>query len=192
VSSANAIAIRDAAFTRAVATGTWTTTRKIRMPTLNGADCPSLSVFMLRETGKPDGDANVAVPRFITTATLAISVMRGFDDPVVTEGLAENDAAVILDALLCDLTFVGVPPAGLGLFEGVTRIKSDFDIFAQQAETYFVETRLELDFEYHLYFAPPVIVPLQSIAVSLGGIFAPQELDYDLPADSEYLPGLNE
>lgn len=141
---------------------------------------------------RPDGDANVAVPRFIATGTLAISVMRGFDDPVVTEGLAENDANVILNALLQDLTFVGVPPVGEGLFEGVTRIKIDFDIFAQQAETYFVETRIELDFEYRLFFAPIITVPLTGISVSLAGEFVAPLLDYETPEGSEYLPGLNE
>ena len=187
----NATAIRDAAYTRAITAGTYVTTRKIDMPTLNGTDCPALSVFMIRESMKPDGDANVAVPRFIATATIGISVIRGFDDPVVTDGEIDTDVDAILDSLLSDLTFVGIPPAGLGLFEGVTRIDRR-RLFAQQGETYFVETRLELDFEYHLYFAPPVPIALETISVALGGDFAPQELDYDLPADSEYLPGLNE
>ena len=80
-------------------------------------------------------------------ATIGISVIRGFDDPVVTDGEIDTDVDAILDILLRDLTFVGVPPAGEGLFEGVTRIDR-LRLFAQQGETYFVETRLELDFEY--------------------------------------------
>jgi hypothetical protein len=190
VTTTNGTAIRDAAFTRAITAGAYTTTRKTDVPTLNGADLPALSVFMMRESMKPDGDANVAVPRFIATCTIGISVIRGFDDPVVTDGEIDADVDAILDALLRDLTFVGVPPAGLGLFEGVTRVDRR-RLFAQQGETYFVETRLELDFEYRAYFDPIIIAPLLEISVSLAGEFAAPELDYETPEGSQYVPGLN-
>jgi hypothetical protein len=189
MTTTNGTAIRDAAFTRAVTAGTYATTRKVDMPTLTGTDLPALSVFMMRERMKPDGDANVAAPRFVTTCTIGISVIRGFDDPVVTDGEIDADVDAILDILLRDLTFVGVPPAGIGLFEGVTRIDRQ-RLFAQQGETYFVETRLELDFEYRAYFDPIIIAPLLEIAVSLAGEFVAPILDFGVPEGSQYLPGL--
>jgi hypothetical protein len=191
VSTTNGTAIRDAAFTRAITAGTYTTTRKVDMPTLNGADCPALSVFFVGEDMRPDGDANVAVPRFISIATIGISVLRGFDDPVVIDGLIDTDVDAILDALLRDPTFVGMPPVGTGLFEGVTRVRRR-RVFAQQAEAYFVETRLELDFEYRAYFDPIITAPLLEISVSLAGEFAAPELDYETPEGSQYIPGLNQ
>jgi hypothetical protein len=163
----NATAIRDAAFTRAQASGTWTKARKTDVPTLTGTDLPALQVFLLSERMTPDGDANVGVPRFVSEATIGISVVRGFADPVVIDGQIDVDVDAILDGLLCDPTFVGVPPAGAGLFEGVTAINRR-RLFPQSGETYFVETRLELTFMFRCDFEPALTVPLNEVAVSVA------------------------
>ena len=71
-----------------------------RRPTLSGADLPALQVFLLSEDYSPDGDANVGVPRYIVDAGIGISVVRGFGDPVVTDGDIDADVDAILNALL--------------------------------------------------------------------------------------------
>lgn len=166
----NATAIRDAVFARAVPTNTWQLSRTTDVPTLSGADLPALQVLLLSEDYSPDGDANVGVPRYVVDATIGISIVRGFTDPVVTDGDIDADANAILNALLCDPTFVGIPPAGQTTnfeFEAITRIKRR-RIYAEIGETYVIELRLELTFQYRCYFAPTPTVPLTSVAVTVA------------------------
>lgn len=189
--STNLLAIRDAVLTRAQATAVFNGIFKADQPSLDTADLPVLLVFTGDEDYGPDGDANVAVPRYLTTGTVLISVVRGLTDPVTLDGQSDTDVDSILDALLTDLTFVGDPPAGPGLFESVPRIRRR-RLYRQQAETYLVETRLELDFQYRLYFAPVLTTPLQNISISLGGPLISPELDYSQAEASEFIPGLNQ
>lgn len=149
----NATAIRDAIFTRAQGLSAWVTKRKTDLPTLQANQLPALQVFLLSERMTPNGDANVSIPRFIAEATIGVSVVRGFGDPVVLDGAIDADVDAILDALLSDPSFVGMPPAGPGLFEGVTSITRR-RLLPQQGETYFIELRLELTFQFHEEFEP--------------------------------------
>ncbi len=185
----NATAVRDAVFARAEPTSEWNLARTSDVPTLSGADLPALQVFLLSEEMSPDGDANVGVPRFVSDATIGISVVRGFDDPIVTDGDIDADVNDILNALLCDPTFVGIPPAGQTSdfeFEAVTRIKRR-RLWAQLGETYALELRLELTFQYRCYFAPSTPNALTSVAVTVAAYEGVMPVEHSLVPDAASL-----
>lgn len=99
-----AAAIRDAIYDR-LQSG-YVLSRKTPFPQLQPENLPALSVFVLQGRFVPDGEANVAEPRFTKEDTIAISIARGFEDPVVLEGAIDAEVDLILTNLLCDPTFV--------------------------------------------------------------------------------------
>lgn len=161
-----AIAIRDAIFSRVSQVYAWKTARKTDVPTLSGGDVPALSIFLLSDTASADGDANSGAPKFLTDATVGISVMLGFDDPLVLDGNEDSFVDAIKQKLLTDGSFNGYPPAGAGLFEGITRVARRRQWAKGEAEAYFIELILEMTFQYRERFLPVMPNWLEQIDVT--------------------------
>ena len=126
---------------------------RTQMPTFQPTDLPLAQVFVMAETLEPDGDENVGAPAFKASAIIAVSVVRGFDDPAALDGSIDADCDAVEAALLENPGFVRHGKDAL--FEGVSRIQRR-RLFPKDGETYFAELRLELTFDYRVLFEPKV------------------------------------
>jgi hypothetical protein len=143
--------IRDAIFSRLATLPGYATKRKTPVPQLQRNLLPALSVYSPDEDWLPAGDnAFAGEPQFVNSATIRISILRGFDDPVVLDGSIDGDMDVIAETLLTDPTFIGQSGA---LFEGITRIQRR-RAYPQDGEAYFAELRLDMTFQFHTTWPP--------------------------------------
>lgn len=126
---------------------------RAQMPTLQPGDLPQAQCFVISEILTPDGDSNAGPPSFDADATIAVSIIRGFDDTDVLSGQIDADVDAVETALLTDPTFVRFGPSGL--FQSVERIQRR-RLFPKDGETYFAELRLEITFRYTVTFDPTV------------------------------------
>lgn len=148
-----ATAIRDAIYTRLSALPGYLRFDRTPMPSMSNEDVPRMGIFIMREELIPDGDGNAAEPRFTATVTIGVSILRGFDDPVVTTGQIDSDVDTIENMLFTDITFVNFGPNCL--FESVERISRQ-RLYPTDGEAYFCELRLEIDFLYRFDFQPNI------------------------------------
>lgn len=158
--------IRDAVMTRLQNVTQWKSTRKSPIPTLQPSSCPALGVFVLRETYNPDGDANVAEPKYITDLLLSVSVVDLATKPDVLDGSVDALIATILDTLLTDPTFVSLQDtSGNYLIDSVPQIVRSYQ-FPQNGETYYMECRLQMTIRYYVTFNPPTPNALMLVDVT--------------------------
>ena len=168
--------IRDAVFNRVkvltpAGHSAWGAATVTAYPSLNTTMLPALQVSVARpgEVMTPDGQAGMGFPHFVAEATIGISVLRGLDDPMVLDGQADTDFDLILETLLNDPEFVSPNK----FFRGVTRVVYDKQPFQQAAESYLLELLLRITFDYQIGFGPVPTVPLQDVAVAIGGYNQP-------------------
>lgn len=101
-----ALAIRDAIYNRVE---NWPGYAEFKLSphvTIQPENLPSLAVYLTGETMRPDGDANVLEPHFMSEISVAISVIRKSGDRSVLEGQMDADATAFENAILTDPTFV--------------------------------------------------------------------------------------
>lgn len=178
--------IRDAIFDRLTSNDyPYNTVRKIPVPQLQSDRLPALTVFVLQGRSAPDGEANVGQPRFVNSDTIAISIARGFEDPVLLEGRVELEIDSILNKILTDPTFINFGPNPL--FESVTGITRHW-VFPQDGETYFIELRVEITFEYRVEYPPVVedefkLLGIRTVFPNGGDPESTQQIvaEYDIP-----------
>jgi hypothetical protein len=147
---------------------------------------PACRVFIVSETMAPDGDANAGEPAFESTIVIAVSVIRGFGDPVALAGDIDKDVDCIETLLLTDPTFVRFGPDAL--FESITQIRRQ-RIYPQDGETYFAQLRLEMSFLSRVSYPPNIKDDFRSIKITgrpLRGLpndeaILPVGADFDLP-----------
>lgn len=156
--------IRDAIFTRLSRLAGYKKFRKTPVPQLQRNQLPALSVYTPTEDWSPPEEiAFQGEPRFINHATISISVMRGFDDPVVLEGLIDADMDAIENTLLTDATFIGGEDQ---LIEGIVRIQRR-RAYPLDGEAYFAELRLDITFQFQTFWPPVVPDAFTSVKVSI-------------------------
>lgn len=149
-----ATSIRDAIYDRVKLLPGYTFQRQ-PVPTLEEEDLPQLTVWIIGETLSPDGDSNAGEPRFEATTTIAVSVVRGLQDPAVLDGQIDADVDVIEELLLTDPTFINHSTANPAAFEsirGITRRRE----YPKHGDTWLCELRLEFQFFNRISY-PPVI-----------------------------------
>ena len=169
--------IRDAIFTRVSTLTGYTKFQREPVPNIAPADVPVVTVFILSENLTPDGDPNAGAPKFEAIATIAVSVLRGFSDPVTLDGQIDVDLDAIENLLLSDPTFVGWGPHVPVPFESVMGIRRQ-RIYHKDAEAYFIEARLEFQFLNRVYYPPNITTGLTEITVANPA--APTVLDLDI------------
>ena len=174
--------IRDAIYDRIQAVGAaWPgspikTVRKVGMPPLQPTDLPSVSIFTMREVAPAWGTADLMIPlNYNNTATIGLSICRGFDDPVFLQGGIETDALFVKNLLMTDVTFAARRWPG-AMFEAVESIGVQ-QLFNQEGETYFGEIRLEFAFRFQEPFFPIVTDRLKQITIKLKS-----HIKHDVPA----------
>lgn len=163
--------IRDAIYDRIApfqitnGQGLFTLVRKTAMPTLQPAQLPAVSVFLLSEESNVHGDYNSTTPlTYLTDTTIGISVARAFTTPDFLRGQLEYDVAWIQALLLTDPTFAARRWPGQ-LFEGVPKMRTTYVLNEDQAEAYMGELRLEMTFRFHEEFAALVFDEFREMAV---------------------------
>lgn len=158
--------IRDAVYSRLATLEGYTSFRKSPIPQLQPDALPALSVFISGETLTPDGDDNVGEPHFEASVTIAVSVVRGFDDPAVLSGAIDADVDAIESGLLCDPTFVTFGPDAL--FEGVSGIKRRrlYPQSGKDGETYLAELRLEITIRTRVSFEPDIDAAFEGVTIT--------------------------
>jgi hypothetical protein len=149
------IDLRNAIYDRVTAVSgyTYTTTRKTPLPTLSSKLLPALAVFILGGDGQPDGDANVGNIRLINDDTVALSIVRGMDDPATLEGNIEAELQVLKNALFTDPTFVHFNNDFF--FEALMRTRRRW-LFPQNGDEYYIELRFEMTFRTRETFDPVI------------------------------------
>jgi hypothetical protein len=152
--------IRDAIYDRIlplsqVMPPIYKTVRKVGMPTLQPHQLPAVSIFLLNEIAPFFGDPDVGIPlNFHVHATIGISIVRAFDDPLYLQGGLEEDVTSIKQLLLCDPTFAA-RRWPMALFESVPQMRTTL-VMAETAEAYAAEMRLEMTFRFQQPFTPDV------------------------------------
>ena len=156
--------IRDAIYSRIVGvSGMFQTVRRTPVPPLNAVDLPACSIFFLTEDQLPDGDANIGMLKYINEATIGISVVRAFDDPVLLEGKLDLDVDFIKHLLFTDASFTN-RSHNKGMFEAIPRIRRNW-VFSTEGEGTFAELRLELTFRFREQFEPFIPDRFRELAV---------------------------
>jgi hypothetical protein len=160
------VLIRDAVFNllSPLSPDVYLTARKIGMPPLQPDQLPALSVFILGEDGPALGQPNMGIIKYRTDTTIAISVTRGFSDPIYLQGGLETDVQFIKDTLLTNAQFTRRWYGAL--FESIPSYKSRY-VYATEGEAYFGELRLEMVFRFPEVFVPDIEDELKEIDVTV-------------------------
>ena len=163
--------IRDAIFQLLQTLPGYVRVRKVPMRQLQPEETPSLTVYSADEVLTADEDATASVPHFIHEATFNISVIRGFDDPLVLDGKSDDDMDVIQETLLRS-------PTLNSMFEGVLMIRRSH-AWPQQGDAYYVELRMEMTVQYRSSWDPVIPDDFLTATVTLapgGDLAAAQEV----------------
>jgi len=152
---------------------------------------PFCAVYLLDESGQPDGDANAGETRFRVTIRLGFSVIVLNNKPEQAEYQLDAAYQVITGALYNDPTFYGNPDA---MIQGFTRSQRthQFGAVGMNNELPVAELRFDLTCDLGAVLYPPVVIDnLETIHVETafppGGtpeeIAAVQQVkvEYDLP-----------
>src|ERR1700676_4705677 len=110
-----------------------------------------MSVFLLAEDAPPLGLPNMGPIAYKNDTTIAISVARGFEDPIYLQGGLEQDVRFIKDTLLRNAQFTRRWYEAL--FESIPFYKVRW-IYSPDGEAYFGELRLEMVFRFPEVFVP--------------------------------------
>lgn len=162
--STAAIKLRDAICQRLVGLSGYKTLTKVYVPQLQPDQLPAISCHIVQSTSQADGDGNAGALEFVTSVVIAISITRGFEDPIFLDGRVDSDLYNIADSLFTDPSFVkfgDTDSDGDGdddddpLFESVEQITSR-RLFPQTGETYFAEARLEITFKVREGYEPVI------------------------------------
>lgn len=132
--------------------------RRQRVPQIQPADLPQLSVVITAERLNPDGDANAGIPSFKSDITIGITDVRGFATTPELDAQQDDAVDLIETAILCD-------PAIVSSVEGVaslTRTRT----FPQEGETYFAALRLDITFETTVMFEPNIPDDFKGVLVT--------------------------
>lgn len=130
-------------------------TRKVPLVTVQPAQLPCLSVFILSEKDAQDG--NVTMPQFVNTLELGISLVLLSSDPDFLDGSLDQFADDVKNVLFTNTGFIQ-------LFEYVTACSREY-AFPRQGETYCAEIRMRISMIYRTQFEPPAINPLTMVDV---------------------------
>lgn len=156
--------IRDAIIARlGDITGKYKKVRKTPVPPLQPDQVPALLVFVMDCVGSPDGDGNAGPIAFLQSDTIAISVVRGFDDPEVLEGALDAEVDDIKTRLLTDPYFTQAGPSAL--WESIATINRRW-YFPKSGETYFAELRLEITFRSREVFEPAIVDDFHGVSMT--------------------------
>jgi hypothetical protein len=161
--------IRDGAYDRIVkAFKPFKSVRKIPMTPVQPDQVPALGVFFVNEDMGPDGDDNVATPRFISDVVIGISVLDTATKSDVLEGSIDKVGSAILDTLLCDPTFLDLRDVTTNqpIIESIPRIKRSHSV-QKNGEAYYLELQLQMTFRYRCYFEPVAPNLLTTVAVTV-------------------------
>lgn len=158
-----AIALRNAIYARLAPLHPYVTLRKVAMPQVQSGSLPALSVFVASGDAVSDGEGNVGNIRLAWTDTIGISVIRGFEDPLVLEGVIDAECEEFLETLLGDPDFTNV--GRNRLFDSIVSVKKRW-LFPQDGETYFAELRLEIAFLNYAGYSPRLNTPLTRVDVT--------------------------
>jgi hypothetical protein len=104
--STPALAIRDAIFDRVNGWPGFNEFRRAPHVQVHPDKLPSLAVYLMGETMRPDGDANAGEPKFVSDVVVAVAVIRKAGDAAALEGAIDVDVTDIETALLSDMNFV--------------------------------------------------------------------------------------
>jgi hypothetical protein len=159
--------IRDAMFDRITAAVPFKTARKVPIPPLQPDQLPALGVYLMSQRSTPDGDANVGVPRYIDNALISVMLIYAAGDPRVLEGVVDAQIDLIERLLLCDSTFLQMLDVETGepIIESVPERVRTYQ-YPKDGETYYLEARLQMTFQFRSYFQPLAPNMLQQIMVT--------------------------
>lgn len=154
------------------------------LPQLQPDTFPAAAVFILSEEMSPDGDGNEGPIKFVSDATIAISIARGGGTVKDLSGKVDDDADVILAALFEDPEFTQFGDDAL--FESVERIERR-RIFPQEGEAYFGELRLAITFRSRVEYAPRLVNDYEGSTVEVRPLTHPNAdkivARWDVPAE---------
>lgn len=161
------VLVRDAVFNMLspLSPSIYLTARKVGMPTLQPDQLPALSVFELGEDAPSLGLPNMGPIDFKNDTTIAISVARGFEDPIYLQGGLEQDVAFVKNLLLTTATFTRRWYGAL--FESIPSYKVRW-VYAAEGEAYFGELRLEMVFRFPEVFVPAITDTLSEVDVNVA------------------------
>ena len=147
--------IRDAVFVRVKAAfKDFKVTRRSPLLPVQNDQLPGLGVFLAEDSDTPDGDLNVGPPRFISDATIAISVIEDAPKSEITRRKIEARMNKIKNVLFTDPSFVALKARnGEPLLEGIARVRRTFS-FPQQGEAFFAECRLHIVCRFRCFYQP--------------------------------------
>jgi hypothetical protein len=162
----SAIAIRDAVFSffSPLVPHAFLTARKVGMPTLNPDELPNISIYTLAEDAPALGLPNMGIIKYRNDMTLAISVTRGFSDPVYLQGGLESDVQFIKNTLLTDADFTRRWYGAL--FESIPSFRTRY-VFTDGGEAYFAELRLEMVFRFSEVYTPVITDEFRELDVKV-------------------------
>jgi hypothetical protein len=155
--------LRDDIYQRLESLAGYEARRKTPVAQLQPNNLPCLSTFILGEQLQPDGDPNAGELKFVSTVTIGISVVRGFDDPATLSGDIDSDVDRIEDRLFTDPEFISFGPNAL--FESISSVNRR-RLYPQNGETYFAELRLEIAFVTRVAFEPSIPDQFEDVNVT--------------------------
>jgi hypothetical protein len=129
---------------------------------------PALGVFLAEDVDTPDGDYNVGPPRFVSDATIAISIVEEAAKPEKMRRAIEARMNRVKTVLFCDPTFVALKmpgPDGVPLLEGIARVRRTFS-YPQNGETYYAEGRLHITCRFRCNYPPITPHDLNEVVVT--------------------------
>lgn len=169
--------IRDAIYALLLPLPGFKTVRKVAQRQIQPEETPCLTVYRADEVLMADEDASAGPPHFVHEATYNISVIRGFDDPVVLDGQSDADMDLIQETLLRSATLIG-------MFEGISSIRRSH-AWPQQGDAYYIELRMEMTVQYRSSWDPIIPDDFLTASVTLapgGDLAAAQEVAiFELP-----------
>jgi hypothetical protein len=180
--------IRDAAYDRLSNLSSFKSFRKTPIPTLSADMLPALGVFLMRETMNPDGDANTVNPRFLVDAVISFMVQDLASKPEVMEGSVDVMVDLIENTILSDSTFLDLRDAASNqpIIEGVSQVTRTYS-FPKDGETYFMECRLQMNFQFRCFFEPVAPNLLTSIVYTINPSgSAPGSPGYVQPLEQDF------
>jgi hypothetical protein len=129
------------------------------MPT----DLPYVAVYLLSESGSPDGDYNAGEPKLKLESRIGISVMLKNIESNELEDALDTAHDVLMAGLLTDATFWGFQTAYQ--IEGLVRMSRQLNYGQLGAtnETPIGELRLELTFATRFDYPPNIVDDLKLI-----------------------------
>jgi hypothetical protein len=138
--------------------GQFKTFRKAPMLTFTASDMPALGVFILRERWSPDGDPNVAEPKFVHQLTLGISGSVAVSTDEQNEYLKLRDLMSQVDTLLLS------NPSFVSMTEGVTLVDQTAQ-YATVGETPLAEFRKDMTVQFRSNWEPAITDDLKVIHI---------------------------